>query len=593
MSYNTSWVLDCSRNQFNAGLSESAAIIHKMAHITGKTNIEELFNDPNYADNLDTFRLALADKATEYIKAKITDNYDFLALIEQSMHLPKDDHANYDEISDGGNKQKYMTNKFDLDNENENYGFLRRMKKLELDRTNPAGQNYTVAYDNCINRPFNAGEGIAILYKKTLVDNPLTWDQSVNPNSSGEFNKIPDLNDPTKINKIPITNGKFNKSGPINFYSDDLGPIICKDATGNVIYVKANGVSDEGRPIILTGGLTNDGTLNLFMAAHGPNILNLFENTEGFKTLIAEEKKLIAEEKKLSDEEKKLSDEENTLSKEENTADENRKKEITARKQEINTEKQPHSIKNFAEDKLTGLFQQSGAAISGFVQKAIDACTNNDIMSSVTKCQLFIGGDFNDAWGHILTGIVNNGIPVKINDKPMTITFNYPELKLDKRGKFGKSKNVGYDLMSCCANADSVIDPNEQFPLGPIIPPTGTTDADTTTNTKKLIERLGKYPNEFYKPEKFGYNGDYALFGTSDTSDKSEYELKLDNNDAQKYTATDKTVIASDHLPVISNIKTNAGSYGGKRRYKTLVMRKKNRRTRRKKNITKRNRRRY
>ncbi len=51
MSYNTSWVLDCSSNQFNGALSESAAIMAKMKYIKNYDSYENMYKNPNYTNS--------------------------------------------------------------------------------------------------------------------------------------------------------------------------------------------------------------------------------------------------------------------------------------------------------------------------------------------------------------------------------------------------------------------------------------------------------------------------------------------------------------------------------------------------------------
>jgi hypothetical protein len=71
-SYNTSWVLDAHPSQLHAGMSESAAIMAKAQAVTGKSE---------GSNKLQEFRLNCASKCTSYIKKKMDDEYDFIALI--------------------------------------------------------------------------------------------------------------------------------------------------------------------------------------------------------------------------------------------------------------------------------------------------------------------------------------------------------------------------------------------------------------------------------------------------------------------------------------------------------------------------------
>lgn len=558
MSYNTSWVLDCSSNQFNGALSESAAIMAKMRHLwynddkvnsvidslneTDKQTTKKMtpterayyamYSDPEYKANLDTYRMTFAEKATGYIRdVGLKDNYDFIALIEQSMHVPKEDLANYDQI---------MVRNFNLENENENYGYLKRITELGK---HPNFSKYTIIKDNVINAGIGAGEGIAIMYKTSLVNTPFTWSFKENPAIQNAkldvLQKIPPFiftqDFPEKPYKKDIERrfaelqNKLSKStAPVQFYSDDLGPYICyddpKSENRKLIYSKGNGVPDEGRPIIMTGGIAdaNNTTINLFVAAHGANILNLW------------------------------------------TYDVENKKPLQSVKTFINPNEKDQNKKTANEKKLKDLFAKLSKAITDFIQNGLQ---NVNIQPSVNKVNLFLGGDFNDAWGFILTGLMENGITLTINGKQLTVNFNYPKLK--ERGTYGNG--AGYDLLSCCANKDSIRVPVcESELLGPITP----------TNPKdklNMAKRMSIYGDDFYKESQFGYNGDYALFGS--TNDTTEYDLRVDNHPLQQIEKTKGDyVIASDHLPVTS-MPTTVATKGGKHK---RTKRRRNRRTARK-----------
>ncbi len=549
MSYNTSWVLDCSSNQFNPGLSESAAIMAKMKYMEeGKTLPIENFNDMygTYEKRLDAFRMKLSERATNYInKIGLNEDYDFIALIEQMMHLPKDDDANYDEI---------MVRNFDLNtnndaNANQKYGYLKRMEELKS-QNQTKYDKYTIVKDNVINAAIGAAEGIAIMYKSSLVTKPFKWNLKNNPalrNATLEkLNKIPDLiftsdfprnkyykgieKDESDTLEKRFENLKIKVDSKIvDFYSDDLGPYICyenKDANPPVLkYFKSTGAADEGRPIIMAGGM-NGTTMNLFVAAHGANILNLYTFDRDVDGNIITETKDGKETNKLK------------------------------------------SVKDFSEEEKTNLFDKLGTSITQFIQNGIDQMNDKDsALSNVDRIDLFLGGDFNDALGFILTGLIENGITLNLpnNKNSLIVKFNYPDLKT--RGTFGNG--AGYDVLSCCANADSIDPPIElsdnRLLLGPI----------TSSNFKEknaMVARIDEYQTnkmeykkQFFNPEKFGYNGDYALFGS--TSDNTSYSLKVDKNLEQDYVEGSKSVIASDHLPVISGVK-KVSTGGGRFRYK-------------------------
>jgi hypothetical protein len=507
MSYNTSWVLDCHENQIddNNFLSESAAIIAKMKVINKKVTYAELLNDRNYKDDLNEFRMALADKATDYVKSKVDDKYDFIALIEQSMHVPENDHANYDPImknifdletatADNNTKttQKKKVITYNEKKQNEEYGFLRRMKQLEIDKDN-GNDTYNVAYDNGLNGANRAGEGIAILYNKSLVEKKLEWDQKENPAWKFIKKNAGTLYKDIKDEEITQVNNNLANKPPVNFCSDDLGPTICYEnpnaESPKLVYSRKNGTSDEGRPIIITGGVVAKKILNLFIAAHGANIMNLcVYNVDEGKTQT------------------------NLVSKLENK---------------------------------DSLFAKLSGAITNFIKSAIESVSNQEILTEVEKVNIFLGGDFNDAKGFILRGLLENGIPLKVGNFDGTVNFNYAKFK----SKNSNNKENYPSIFSCCANCDSVIGGQDVGTLGPIIP----SDSD---DTEKLITRLGKYPPDFILQQNFANNGDYALFGSS--YDKTEYDLILEQDDnSHAYVVGDKSVMASDHVPVISSIASS------------------------------------
>jgi len=484
MSYNTSWVLDCSSNQFNdnAFLSESAAILTKMANAGYGGDVGKMLNDTDYRKNLDEFRLKLADQATEYIGTKLAANYDFLALIEQSIHVGSDHVANHDNYDEPGIK-----NKFDLSEENNKYGILRRINKLNANNTivkdvtmaeNTPGDTHTheIVYDNIVNTAIRAAEGIAIIYKKSLIQEPLLW----------------------------MDNYKTNNQ--TRTYSTDIGPLICGSE-----YVTFKGTPDFGRPIMMAGGIMGTGDkaiMNIFVSLHGVNVTNLLKpNPDTTDANIP--------------------------------LDENEKTAI---------------LKNFK--KVFVAFIDSG------LNKSISPTAKQK--KDVNHYNLFIGGDFNDPEGKILDQLL---IPFKINDKTITITLN-------NRNKL---------IASCCANFNSVIIPETEKPgaLGPIVP--------FNNNNNTIIARMNIYSEKykgFEDPAQFKFLGDYALFGTSDTTKTIECNLNVDDVPEQRYTYDTGNFIVSDHLPVISTVTVSPpANLGGKTR-------RKNRRTRRRRRTTRRNKRR-
>jgi len=102
--------------------------------------------------------------------------------------------------------------------------------------------------------------------------------------------------------------------------------------------------------------------------------------------------------------------------------------------------------------------------------------------------------------------------------------------------------------LTCCANANSVNNPNNTI----------NTLGNVDNNT--LVRVNDNYPTDFFKPKNFAYYGDYALFGSSDRPPL--YSMQKDNDIIQQYEETDKLIIASDHLPVISTINLSTSGLG-------------------------------
>jgi hypothetical protein len=585
LSYNTSWVNDASINQLHPGLSESASIVAKAIALERVGEIEN--------NKLADFRMELADQATTYIKEKIDSGYDFIALVEQTIHVPKDSHANYDSFSkkwttydpnfvhttnnkivnngvelnynvelplftgtddddkvnkirdfainpnkliDDLNKKIDTLNKTSdkkLDklslfhipanqqdiggDDNNNYGILRRIGKLGLNDISvkpiDPSKPYSVVYDQIINPTIPTGpggEGIGIAFKTTLVDTLLEWNQSTHPvrqrlvtNNYG----ILGLNkDGTEFN------GSLNEDKNVHYYSDDMGDTVCYDANRTQIYYNATGTAaDLGRPIIMTAGV-KDKTLQIFVALHGPNVFNMtFESNETNK-----------EGKKI-------------------------KKQI---KEVLNDSNEYATYKTQVDNIFIALY----ASLGKFIQKGLESATNglnkpNSILNDITTVNLFLGGDANDPRGQLLESIIKDGISLNINTNiDNTIKFNY-NLGERRKAENGDVSQYGYkNLLSCCGNNDSILQNenpeysrNRPGPNGK--PPNGTGPI--------ILARVDYYPKDFYKPENFGYNGDYVLFGCS--TNPVNYMLMLDDKNDLQYYNKDKKIIASDHLPVISS----------------------------------------
>jgi len=501
MSYNTSWVNDCSNNQLHGFLSESASIVAKANYMYNNDNsfINDLTNN-----SLANFRMILADKSTDYIASKMTEGYDFIALIEQLIHVPTGTHANYDSFTFVDEKRTQKGLQQDIGN-NIDFGILRRMNMLKsqgltdvsvvptTDQTIAVeSTKYGIVYDHIVHTIEGFGEGIGIIFKQGLIDTPLSWKKNSQP-----------------IYQVLAQTGGVNENIgnlKVRYYSDDLGKFVAPKANINdpiLSKQKANSVADLARPIIMTAGIKGN-TLNIFVAFHGPNILNLW--------YWGTKKKII----------------------------------------EVDTRKQ---LKDLLTDstfsnQITDIFNFIAKGISDFINEGLAITlepetsvgdTQNSLLSKVNKVNVFLGGDANDPNGTMLNSLLKNGLSIKVKgqNKPFPVKFTYP-ITLNEK------------LLTCCANADSVKNSNKTYTLGNV--------------DKATLDRLKGYPDNFFQPVEFAYYGDYALFGSNVTH--PIYSMQKDNNPLQQYTiedtiedtigAKEKTVIASDHLPVISTVNLTA-----------------------------------
>jgi hypothetical protein len=90
------------------------------------------------------------------------------------------------------------------------------------------------------------------------------------------------------------------------------------------------------------------------------------------------------------------------------------------------------------------------------------------------------------------------------------------------------------------------------------------------------------YPEIFHSPDSFGYNGDYVLFGSSQTP-SINYYMVVDNTDSTAVLTepfnSDRRIIASDHLPVYATVTAPPQNGGRRRRNSTRKHIMKNSRT--------------
>lgn len=530
ISYNTSYVTDCHSTQFNPFMSESSSILKKAVEVYNSTHpetkidlkyasaedpklqvdISSLKSDTNIGENLDVLRKNMAETSTSYIDAFIKDQSpEFIALIEQSIHVDEQNHAYYD---------AFVKNKFNLKSLtpsvlNEEYGILKRkiaLKFDDLDETENTDSKYFIVYDNVVNATAKNAEGISIAFRKDLFDVQLKWEPGVHP-SRKELLK-------DTVNATTIR----PKVGSVSYFSGDLGPIVCYEDPNTepkvIRYATARNdtdnipIIDAGRPIIMTGGVsTTTNTLKLLVAIHGPNIPNLFpvkDNVRGSKSL-----------KELLD---------------------------------IETER----------GKAFGMFSQVRKSIGDFIQSGLDNI-QEDAKRNIkedTKVEIYLGGDLNDPRGIILESFIKDGIDLTLpTDKKPNINVSFKRYKLTPNPVNVENKDVSQfryeNLRTCCANADSITAEAGRNLSGA----NGQFDADH-------LFKLSKYPPEFHDPKNFGYNGDYALYGSSYQIEFGFEEMETGLSAIHASKLVWNGIYASDHLPVISKSGFRVGGKRTKRR---------------------------
>lgn len=592
IAYNTSFANDAHWSQLHPGLSESAAIVAKATEIYKNENKTEpnTFNELNdffmkdadengtntEKDNkfkpvditdeniknamkqkLGYFRMQLADSATNYLKTQM-QTVGFVALIEQMIHVPINHQAYYGGVLAKSNLDLTQTYNYTVpyngdvevsipppedgfNGKNKYFGILRRINQLNLYDIDGNGydnatknenkivdDNATkniIVYDNIVNvdsgKFGGAAEGIAIIVNNQVCssDKLFVWKKSTHPNkivgnSNGFKNEISD-----------------DKS--VHYYSDDFGQVISRYRDSNkpnrIRLVRwLDGFADLGRPIILTAGLNNE-ILHIFVALHSVNIFNMAYLDDAF----------YGDDDTLSDEMRK------------------NVKKLTKIGNLENTDEMDVLKKNI----YTIIYTQIGKFISEAFEKVSEINIDKN-----TKIQLYLGGDFNDPEGEILSILLKNGVSFEIKGITYEIGFN--------------SDSNLTSLYSCCANRDS--QKNKKDPekkdkaqidqtVGPLENAFNRVFGQNTIgNSTTPIEPLPYDPQDFYKFETFGYNGDYALFGTN--SNSSKFEIKLDIADSAFYKYDgDNKVMASDHLPVYATVVITKG--GRRRRYSRVLKR--------------------
>ena len=535
ISYNTSYVTDCHSSQFNLFMSESSSILKKAIEVYNsthpetkidlkyasesdpklKTDIYRLKSDQkNIGENLDVLRKNMAETSTRYLEKFINSQRpEFIALIEQSIHVGNQNHAYYD---------AFVNNKFNLESLNppdlnQNYGILKRKNALKFDDLDEDKQmtdsEYFIVYDNVVNKTAKNAEGISIAFRKDLFDVQLKWDPRVHPSRQELLTDA----EPAKT-LIPKV---------VSYFSGDLGPIVCYDPKSKKIrYATGRDdpnnipIIDAGRPIIMTGGIsTATNTLKLLVAIHGPNIPNLFpvaNNIRGPKSL-----------KELLD--------------------------------------SPGERENAFK-----MFGQVRKSIGDFIESGLDNIQEEAKLKITedTKVEIYLGGDLNDPRGIILESFINDGINLTLPiASKKTINVSFKRYKLKPNPARISNKDVSQfryeNLRTCCANADSITAEAGRNLSG----------ANGLFDEAHLF-KLSKYPPEFHDPKNFGYNGDYALYGSSykiefgfeemETGLSAIYasELVWKGNPELVW----EGIYASDHLPVISKSGIRVGGKITKRR---------------------------
>jgi len=596
VAYNTSFANDAHWSQLHPGLSESAAIVAKAVEIYKNTNPSEENPDTFTFDELNNYfmdktdgtnqfvptfnekdaykneemktqikksmqqklgyvRMQLADAATSYLKSQMESSA-FIALIEQMIHVPVNHQAYYggplvktnlDVSPTGGYKYIVPFNgnvavsippldEKGFEGKNSYFGILRRIRQLKLYDIDGDGYaqngNKTgdiIVYDNVVNVDSGtngAAEGIAIIVNKNVCSGEqlFVWAKTTHPNkilgnSNGFSNDI----------------GTEESQKFLHYYSDDFGKVIFNyrdESNPNRVRLvrQMDGGADLGRPIILTAGINNE-ILHIFVAIHSINIFNmayLDDNFYGKYETLSEEKR--------------------------------------------NTVKTLTKIGNLKEDEesiklKTEIYKIVHRQIGQFITDAFEK-TSSEIEGKFTKVQLYLGGDFNDPEGEILK-LLKTGLSFSIKGNVYNIKFS-----------FNYDRNL---LFSCCANRDSQTnkkldtkkdkDQIDQT-VGPLENAFNRVFGKNQIKLTPSSDPIGPIPydpQDFYKFEKFGYNGDYALFGTPEPS--PNFSIELDKSDLSFYKyASGKMVMASDHLPVYATVTVAAAGGGRRRRYSMRVL---------------------
>ena len=520
-------------------LSERSSVLQKFINNTNKITF----------DDLETYRSEIYEKQLNHLKSILTNgNPDYFGLTELTVQMPNGNHAYSNHLT-----KKLTDNYFPEGKINEDYGVAKMLKKLggliedksevksvesEV-KSVESGVKYDIFYDNIVHINFKFGEGVGMLVKKGLVDNYLEWKGS------------------TRGVEAKLTDKNVEKN--LHFWSTDSGYAL----DGKNLFRGPTGGSDYGRPFIMTAGLKNN-TLRIFSNFHGPNLSNLWYS------------------KDLGEDHKP-----------------------------INTKQ----LKNINNNELKNdIYTTIKKSIEESINKGLEN-SNLSNVGAINNCEIYFTCDSNDSTGSLLEMILKNGIEVKLkineakdneakdneaNENSFKVKFNYDQI--NNLGKEENTKGLGKykKILTCCANCDSIetgrdirttcskpnpiyctndkLNDDEHFKLHYN---NGTVNQiQYTGENKNIDENIETYKTEddktispdpnFIDPANYGYNGDYSLYGTSDTSDTSPPLMKMTIYegfvDDHTIPNTEKNTPLSDHQGIMSEPSTATPTKGGKRR---------------------------
>lgn len=557
MSYNTSFANDCHDNQLHMSMSEAPSLLRKAVDLLSKdatakkdfdnetefskkiTILETKGNVPNSDDkfktNLVKLRSYFNDRNTEYIQKCIDDDYEFISLIEQTIHAGAGDteasHCYYkqDEFKSANLDLtlNYDTNA-STNIKNTDYGFLKRLNKLQNVKnvsvnTDFNDSKYLCVFDTVMHIP--PKEGIAIIFKRDLVgDSLLKWENKNVPNRMLNITK-----------KRLIANEDEN----VNLYSADMGPSLCYESEG-FNYSTGTGTkllygldrtgkqsTDAGRPLLIAGGV-KEKTLVLFISFHGPNFANLKDFIKG---------------------------------------------------QDVNDN----------DSLYEALIEKFKSSMEGHIENALVKCNSKPDFDNIN---VYLGCDSNDSKGELLKQLLKSGLKVNFE------TLHHITFKSSIDDHDIEMKNFSDDLKACCANSDSQNEGYKTNNTNKVSHISSSTDKPFGTTGPEMLELIldpSKYHRDFAKENAFGYFGDYVLFGSSDKTNKYINNMKKKKLDEplpsdhlpiiQDEPKNTQPIVRGPHMSQVEKYLPPAPKKGGKRRTR------RRRSTRRKRRMSRRRRR--